>query len=223
MGAGGEPPDVRPLVTMPDIAVAVALLAEIWGEPGPLSREMLRALSHAGGYTSGAWLRDELVGVSAGFLARHDGELLLHSHISGVKPERQGASVGFALKQHQRAWARAQGIREIEWTFDPLSRRNAYFNLGKLGAAIVGYEPDFYGTMSDAINAGGPSDRAIVRWDVASTSQPIGDDGSATVVLAPDEHEDPRVSEPAGAVLRAWIPEDHVALRTVEPERALRW
>src|SRR3954464_11796779 len=120
MGGAGEQPDVRPLVAMLDIARAVDLLAEIWGEPGPVSPEMLRDLGYAGGYTSGAWIGDELVGVSAGFLARHGTELLLHSHISGVQPGRQGGNVGFALKQHQRAWALEQGIEAIEWTFDPL-------------------------------------------------------------------------------------------------------
>src|SRR4051794_27841046 len=102
MGDAGEQPDVRPLVANPEIAEAATLLREIWGEPGPVSRGMLRALGHAGGYASGAWMGDELVGVSAGFLARHHGELLLHSHITGVTPGRQGSSVGFALKQHQR-------------------------------------------------------------------------------------------------------------------------
>src|SRR4051812_50135824 len=100
MGAGGEPPDVRPLVTMPDIAVAVALLAEIWGEPGPLSREMLRALGHAGGDASGAGVGGELVGVSAGFLAPPDRGLLLHSPIPGGGARRQGASTGVALQTH---------------------------------------------------------------------------------------------------------------------------
>jgi predicted GNAT superfamily acetyltransferase len=223
MGAEGDQPDVRPLVAMPDIARAVDLLAEIWGEPGPMSSEMLRALGHAGGYTSGAWIGDDLVGVSAGFLARHHRELLLHSHISGVKPDRQGANVGFALKQHQRTWALEQGIEVIEWTFDPLSRRNAHFNLGKLRARIVGYERDFYGTMRDAINAGEESDRAIVRWDVGSAMWRVYGDDPGCVVLAPDGAGDPVVSPAEGPVLRAWIPEDHLALRAAEPERAGRW
>ena len=223
MGAEGDQPVVRPLASMDDIGAAVVLLAEIWGEPGPVSAELLRAIGHAGGYASAAWQGAELVGASVGFLARHDGgELLLHSHVSGVKPSWQGTSVGYALKQHQRAWAAEHGIRTIEWTFDPLSRRNAYFNVGKLGATIVGFEPDFYGTMRDAINAGDASDRAIVRWDVDATGR--GAVPRPHVILSCNDLGDP-VTLAAGtaSALRAWIPEDHAAMRQAAPARARRW
>ena len=222
MGTAGDQPEVRPLVAMGEIGQAVALLAYIWGEPGPMSAELLRALGHAGGYVSGAWVGAELVGVSAGFLARHDGVLLLHSHISGVKPDRQGGGVGLALKQHQRAWAREQGISTIEWTFDPLVRRNAYFNLAKLGATIVGFEPDFYGAMSDVLNAGDASDRAIVRWWV----RPLlfeRVNGDIADILSPDDKGEPVVTPSAAPRLRAWIPEDHVKLRATDPALAQRW
>jgi predicted GNAT superfamily acetyltransferase len=222
MGTARDQPEVRLLASMAEIGQAVSLLAEIWGEPGPMSPEMLRALGHAGGYAAGAWVDGELVGVSAGFLARHDGKLSLHSHISGVKPALQGGSIGYALKQHQRAWARDQGISRIEWTFDPLARRNAYFNLGKLGATIVGFEPDFYGSMSDALNVGDESDRAIVRWYIGPT---LGErvHGDVAVVLAPDDAGGPVVTPSDAPQLRAWIPEDHVKLRETDPALARRW
>src|SRR3954447_1558168 len=224
MGAGEDQPDVRPLVATADIARAVDLLAEIWGPPGPLSRELLRALGHAGGYTAGAWIDDELVGVSAGFLARHGDELLLHSHVTGVRPAVQGADVGYALKCHQRMWARERGLAAIEWTFDPLSRRNAYFNLRKLGARIVGFEPDFYGSMADAINTADDSDRAMARWDVqAAVLWSSIDENEASVVLEADQNGDPVVSQGETRLLRAWIPEDHVALRSADPGQARRW
>ncbi len=56
------------------------------------------------------------------------------------------------MKLHQRAWAIARGIPVIEWTFDPLVARNAYFNIRKLGAMPVEYLPNFYGIMGDGIN-----------------------------------------------------------------------
>jgi predicted GNAT superfamily acetyltransferase len=222
MGAARHEPEVRSFATMAEIAAATALLAEIWGEPGPMSPEMLRALGHAGGYAAGAWVGAELVGVSAGFLGRHDGALLLHSHISGVKPDRQGGSVGFALKQHQRQWAKQQGISTIEWTFDPLARRNAYFNLAKLGAMIVGFEADFYGSMGDAINVGDESDRAIVRWHLGATLWERVDGGDA-VILSPDDAGGPVVTPSDAPLLRAWIPEDHMKMREADPALARRW
>ncbi len=38
----------------------------------------------------------------------------------------------------------------------------------KLGADVVGYAEDFYGSVDDAFNAGDRTDRAEIRWDLAS-------------------------------------------------------
>ena len=73
----------------------------------------------------------------------------LHSHIAGVRPAGLGRSVGFALKVHQRAWCLRRDVRVIAWTYDPLIRRNAYFNLVKLGARPAEYLRNFYGVMDD--------------------------------------------------------------------------
>src|SRR2546427_889660 len=99
----------------------------------------------------------------------------------------------------------------IEWTFDPLVRRNAYSNLMKLGAEIVGFEANFYGTMHDSINASDETDRAVVRWNLTSPGTREGRDG--TVILQPDASGRPQRAAIDGEVLRAWIPKDAVALR----------
>ena len=56
----------------------------------------------------------------------------------------------------------------IAWTYDPLIRRNAYFNLVKLGARPAEYLRNFYGAMDDAINGGTETDRMLVHWDLRS-------------------------------------------------------
>ena len=56
----------------------------------------------------------------------------------------------------------------VTWTYDPLIRRNAFFNLTRLGARPVEYLVDFYGEMTDAINAGQGSDRLMLHWDLAT-------------------------------------------------------
>ena len=217
---------VRPLTTMDELARASELLASIWGYPpgeGPVTPELLRALSHSGNYVAGAWHDDELIGASAGFLGRHEGAVHLHSHISGVAPGHQGTHAGFALKQHQRTWALERDIPVIVWTFDPLVRRNAYFNLAKLGASVVGYEADFYGVMRDAINAGEETDRAVAEWHLEAPPRAVADASAATVVLRPDDNGRPLVSESGDSVLRAWVPEDYLALRADDPELARSW
>jgi len=218
---------VRPLDDMAVLTRAADLLAEIWGFPpneGPLMPELLRALVHAGNYVAGAWVADELVGVSAGILGLRDARVYLHSHISGVSLNHQGAAVGFALKQHQRSWALERDIHTIEWTFDPLVRRNAYFNLSKLGARVVAYEADFYGPMRDAINAGDHTDRVLARWQLdGSVPSPPVDNAEVAEILQADDDGRPVVSSAAAPVLRAWIPSDIVELRERDPDAAARW
>ncbi len=107
-----------------------------------------------------------MVAASAGFFGHPGERVSYHSHITGVLPSAQGRGVGLAVKHHQYAWALEHGVAEIVWTFDPLLARNASFNLARLGADVVSYLPDFYGAMSDGVNAGQGSDRLYVHWDV---------------------------------------------------------
>lgn len=163
--------EVAELHEISELNEAAELFVEVWQTPGgeaPATPALLRALAYSGNYVSGARRDGRMVGASVGFLHPHHGAIGLHSHITGVRETAQGGSVGFALKQHQRAWALDREIDAISWTFDPLVRRNAFFNLVKLGAEIVEYLPDFYGPMADGINAGDESDRCLVSWPLAS-------------------------------------------------------
>ncbi len=149
------------------------LFVDVWHtrqDDPPVNRDLLRALSHAGAYVAAAYADGPdsdgtVVGGSVGLFAA-DGSL--HSHISGVRSGLQGRSVGRALKLDQRAWCLDRGIGSVTWTFDPLVRRNAWFNLSKLGAICDEYLPDFYGSMRDGVNAGDSSDRLYARWDLMS-------------------------------------------------------
>jgi predicted GNAT superfamily acetyltransferase len=162
--------------------------------------------------------------------------LQLHSHILGVSPRSQNRHIGFALKQHQRAWALRQGLSVVTWTFDPLVRRNAYFNLAKLGATIRAFYPNFYGPMNDGINSGDESDRVLAEWSLgapnviaASWGDPLEmdlqelRDGGAVAVLEQDKDGRPVASDRRGPALLASIPEDIVALRMRDRELANRW
>src|SRR5262245_36781689 len=127
---------IRELDSIEDLEAAVDLFDEIWHpQPGtqPISAELMKALRKAGNYAAGAYDTGggQLVGACVGFFGP-PARASLHSHIAGVSKAGLGRSVGFALKVHQRAWALAHGATEIAWTYDPLIRRNAYFNLVKL-------------------------------------------------------------------------------------------
>jgi predicted GNAT superfamily acetyltransferase len=206
--------EVRPLEGVSDHAAAGALFVELWGAPGgELFDHMLTALSMAGNYLAGAYAGDgSMVGASVGFAALH-GRDELHSHITGVAASHQGAGVGAALKLHQRAWSLARGIDVVTWTFDPLVRRNAVFNLKRLGAVAERYLLDVYGEMGDLLNAGSPSDRLLVAWWLADESVAAAADGNRTE----------REPAPGAEIRRVATPADVELLRRDDPEAARAW
>jgi len=161
--------EISGLSELADLRRLAELFAVVWGRPGepPISSDILKALAHSGNYVAGAFLDGRLIGGLVGWLGRDPSEHLhMHSHILGVLPGSEAHGLGFELKQHQRRWCLARGVTSMEWTTDPLVRRNAYFNLTKLGAVAPRYLVDFYGEMRDGINAGDESDRLLIRWEL---------------------------------------------------------
>ena len=159
--------EIRTLHSVDELRGVIALFDEVWSTSGapPIGLEHLVALAHAGSYVAGAYDGEELLASSVAFLASPIGEVL-HSDVTGVVDRARDRRLGFAIKLHQRAWALDNGLSRITWTFDPLIRRNAYFNLVKLGATVSAYLVDFYGDMPDPVNAGQGSDRLLASWSL---------------------------------------------------------
>jgi len=201
-----EPVDIRVLTDPADLRRLTVLFNQVWGTVTPLvGIELLRAIGHTGGYVAGAFSQQRIVGGSIGFLGRHRGEIALHSHVTGILPGVRQTGLGRQMKLHQREWAADQGIDWVTWTFDPLVRRNAWFNIAVLGAQVDDYLVDFYGPMNDSINGNDPSDRLLVAW---STQGPAG--------------PPPAIPTPPGAVVVP-TPEDIVVLRRTDPTEASTW
>ena len=57
-----------------------------------------------------------------------------------------------SLKLRQRDDALARGLDLIEWTFDPLELKNAYFNMERLGAIVRRYVRNQYGVSSSPLH-----------------------------------------------------------------------
>lgn len=214
-----------------------ALFDRVWGKQDQpvLPSNLLHALTHAGNYLVGAWKADYLLGAAFGFFGSRGGETYLHSHMTGVDPDLQARGIGLALKLHQRAWALSRGLSRVEWTFDPLVRHNAFFNIMKLGATVIDYHDEFYGDMADSINAGDESDRVLVSWDLASERvdaalrgavpdpeiDRLRSEGAVTVLDV--EGDRPVIDEATAPTLLCHIPADIVALRKTDPVGALAW
>lgn len=209
-----------------DLRALGAFFDGLWRRSTPaIPLELFRALTHAGNYAALATYAGRLVGGLSGFLGWHAHRPMLHSHILGVAPEMQGRGVGAALKLHQRWWAHERGLDTITWTFDPLVRRNARFNLGRLGATAVAYLPDFYGAMHDSFNADAPTDRLLVEWPTSPDAPGAGDppSGAAAVALSGDDLGLPVIGTLDAPRIRCATPPDIVALRHSDPEAALAW
>jgi predicted GNAT superfamily acetyltransferase len=202
--------EIRTVDTADEMVELGELFQQVWGSLTQLvTIEILMAVAHSGGYVSAAYDTrsgdERMLGASVGILARHQGRPALHSHITGLLPGARRSGLGRAMKMHQRRWAAEHDIEWIVWTFDPLVRRNAWFNIEVLGAEVHEYLPSFYGTMTDSINVGDESDRLLMAWRV------VGGDAS-------DErhtHGGERILVPT--------PEDIVALRRTDPAAVAHW
>ncbi len=231
--------EIRELDDLADLEALAQLFASVWGRLGepPINSDILKALALSGNYLSGAYADGQLIGGLVGWLGgTPPGDLHMHSHILGVVPGRERHGLGFDLKQHQRRWCLARGVSVMEWTTDPLVRRNAYFNLTKLGAEAPEYFVNFYGQMKDGINAGEESDRLLIRWHLDSERAQEAAAGeshetdaesllasSGGAVLSVGSHGEPLARESSARVLLCQVPEDIVELRRRDPALGRSW
>jgi predicted GNAT superfamily acetyltransferase len=201
--------EVRTLTSGAELEAAAELLTDLWQTP--FSEHVLRALEISGNYVAGAFAPDGfLIGASVGWAAiTRNPEL--HSHVSGVAQGQRRSGVGVALKLHQRSWALQHGIGTITWTFDPLVKRNAVFNLARLGASAQGYLENIYGVMADAMNLG-ESDRLWVRWELADPAVDAAASGTLRRAPQGDGATERLWPGPEGEPVEASAPDDQVAV-----------
>jgi predicted GNAT superfamily acetyltransferase len=200
--------DVVEVRTPADAADTVGLFSATWGEGRGADTSTLQAIAHAGNPVLLARRGELVVGALFSFVGWDEG-LHAHSHMTAVSPDVRSAGVGFALKLAQRARCLEHGIDEVRWTYDPLIRRNARFNLWKLGATVRAFRPDFYGVLDDAINGTDRSDRFEVSWRLDSAEVEEAIAGRAR-------------REPSDRSDDVTLPEDFESLRRTDQEAASR-
>jgi predicted GNAT superfamily acetyltransferase len=167
--------EIRECTALDELAACVDLQREVFAIPevelSPVRH--LVVTKNAGGFILGAFDDSELVGFVLSVPAFLRGEPAIYSHMTAVKGTHQSFGIGAKLKWAQRTRALAEGIKTIKWTFEPWKARNAHFNLEKLGAVAVEYQPNFYGIdyASAAIDGkpvGLASDRLFAEWPLES-------------------------------------------------------
>jgi len=159
--------EIRELTENHEFAEAVKLQKAIWGfdEIDLLPVRLFVTASKIGGHSFGAYEGDKMIGYCIGIPGIKPGaKSYLHSHMLGVMKEYRDAGLGRKLKLAQRDDAIRQGIDLMEWTFDPLEIKNAFFNIERLGAIVRRFVLNQYGTTSSHLNAGLPTDRCTAEW-----------------------------------------------------------
>ncbi len=235
---------IRPVRSFWEYKAVEEIQKAAWaaGDEIAVPDHMLMVVQHYGGVLLIAVEEpDRPIGFVFGIVARNRrGRVFHHSHIMGVLPEYQNRDVGRRLKLAQREAVLAQQLDLITWTFDPLQSRNAYLNFAKLGVICRTYLRDYYGEMTDGLNAGLASDRFEVFWHlrqqrVVDRLTAGGNElrprlGSLLEARIPilNPTDDPRrpagnlVSRPAGPVL-IQIPADIQAVKTADVGAAIGW
>jgi predicted GNAT superfamily acetyltransferase len=148
----------------------VELEIRVWAfaERDVVPSQMYVVAAKIGGQVLGAFIDSTMAGFALAYPGIRDGKPYLHSHMAAVLPEFRDLGIGRQLKLAQREDALAHGIPLIEWTFDPLQTKNAYFNICRLGAVSRRYLADVYGSTSSPLHAGLPTDRLVAEWHLDS-------------------------------------------------------
>jgi predicted GNAT superfamily acetyltransferase len=200
---------IRKLTTHAEFVEAVELQRTIWGfaDIDLLPVRLFVVASKVGGHSFGAFDGNRMVAFCLAIPGlKPGGRSYLHSHMLGVLEGYRDLGLGRRLKLIQREDAIASGIELMEWTFDPLELKNAFFNIERLGAVIRRFVFNQYGTTSSSLHGGLPTDRCIAEWYVASdrvartldgTRPPVTD--PAARIAIPNNIGEIKASEPAKA------------------------
>jgi predicted GNAT superfamily acetyltransferase len=161
---------IRSCTGIEEFEACVRLEREVWKSADidvvPIPLFVIAA--GTGGQVLGAFHDDQLIGFTMAIAGWRNRKPFLHSHMTAVSGEYRDRGIGRQLKLTQRADALARGISLIEWTFDPLVTKNAYFNFMRLGAIAGRYVPNAYGITTSPLHGALPTDRLIAEWHLRS-------------------------------------------------------
>ena len=201
--------EIRQLTGHAEFTDVVRLQKDIWGyqDVDLLPLRLFVVADKIGGQALGAFDGPKMVGFCLCIPALQPGnKFYLHSHMLGVLPEYRDTGLGRTLKLKQRESALKRGIDLIEWTFDPLEIKNAFFNIERLGAIVRRYVHNQYGVTTSHLHGGLPTDRLVAEWWLNSER-----------VQAVSNSLGARKPVPRA---RIGVPANFSALRQSEPDRA---
>ena len=160
--------ETRVLHALADFEQAVDLQRIIWGfsDLEILPRRMFVVTDKIGGQSIGAFDGGRMIGFCIAIPALKAGGrgAYLHSNMMGVLKDYRNTGVGRMLKLKQREVALLEQLGLIEWTFDPLEVKNAFFNIERLGVVIRRFVLNQYGVTTSHLHGSLPTDRCTAEW-----------------------------------------------------------
>jgi predicted GNAT superfamily acetyltransferase len=201
---------VRHCRGIPEFEACVRVEREVWksADIDVVPIPLFVVASETGGQVLGAFRGRDLVGFTMAIAGWRDGKPFLHSHMTAVLKEFRNRRIGRRLKLYQREDALGRGIALVEWTFDPLVTKNAYFNFMRLGAIARRYLPNIYGITTSPLHGSLPTDRLVAEWHLRS---------ARVLSILAGIHATPRSPK---KVVRITIPSNIEDLRSNHPAAA---
>lgn len=227
-GLGARDVVIRALGSDADLRACVELQKRTWGESFSecVPATILKVSQRIGGVAAGAFDPEgRLLGFVFGMTGIADGEAVHWSDMLAVSPEARNLGLGQRLKQFQADAVRRLDVARVLWTFDPLVARNAHLNLNKLGARVLEYHPDMYGSTDSPLHRVG-TDRFVVSWRFDGEPQRRWTVGAADAADSPILNArlpDGGLRDLGAPVVRVEVPLDIDAVQRVSMEEAARW
>jgi len=228
--------EIRELSTLEEFQRCVDIQKEVWGFDDPydiVPLPLLMVSQRMGGVVLGAFRENRMTGFVYSLPGTHHGRSGQWSHMLAVVPEFRNSDIGYHLKMAQYRVSQQLGAEFVEWTFDPLESRNAYFNLNKLGCIAREYEINIYGETSSPLHGGMPTDRLIAQWEIPPSGKTIAQwtslpEPPALVTASRIWKKELRAIETVrldsdGVFLFIEIPVDNQKLRAESKDASLQW
>ena len=223
--------EIRLISTYDEYIEVASLQKEVWGarsiEIVPPS--ILMVNQKIGGIVAGAFTpENELAAFVYGLPGERNGETIHWSHMLAVRSQWRGQRLGLKLKEYQRQFVIAKGIRVVHWTYDPLESVNANLNLCRLGALPTEYICDLYGKGEESkLHSGIGTDRFILTWFMHEPDREKHLDtyysASAYVDTPSVISHDLSFTPVQAEVIRIQIPQNIQQLKTVSSDQATSW
>jgi len=228
--------EIRELSALEEFQSCVEIQKVVWGFDDPydiVPLPLLIVSQRMDGVILGAFNGNEMIGFVYSLPGEHKGRKGQWSHMLAVLSDYRNSEIGYRLKMAQYELSQQKGYEFLEWTFDPLESRNAYFNLKKLGCIATEYEENIYGITSSPLHGGMPTDRLIAHWMIPPLVKTLPE--SAKVPERPSLVTGTKLIEQGVLILEEVfldsqepflfmeIPEEMQQLRAKSPDAALQW